>query len=63
MDVKQNYLRELKEAGFLIVKWKSGDELTPDIGTKNTQGAIFEYLSDRLVKGGKLEEATASNVD
>ena len=35
MDVKQNYLRELKEKGFIRVLHGSGTEITPDISTKN----------------------------
>jgi hypothetical protein len=36
VDVKQNYLRELKEGGFLRVIHRSGTEITPDVSTKNT---------------------------
>ena len=36
VDVKQNYLRELKEKGFIRVLHRSGTEITPDISTKNT---------------------------
>ena len=32
---KQNCLRELKSNGFLLVEWRSGEDLTPDIHTKN----------------------------
>jgi hypothetical protein len=35
VDVKQNYLRELKEKGFIRVLHRSGTEITPDISTKN----------------------------
>jgi hypothetical protein len=36
VDVKQNYLRELKERGFIRVLHRAGTEITPDISTKNT---------------------------
>jgi hypothetical protein len=36
VDVKQNYLRELKEKGFIRVLHRSGKEITPDVSTKNT---------------------------
>ena len=48
MDVKQNYLRELKENGFIIVKHKKGDQITPDIGTKNISEAPLELHSSKL---------------
>ena len=56
IDVKQNYLRELKENGFIRVKHKSGEEITPDIGTKNLSDSPFEYHADKLVTSGKLVE-------
>ena len=42
IEVKQYFLRELKEAGILKVKWKSGDDMTSDIFTKNLGGPLFE---------------------
>ena len=35
MDVKQNYLNELKERSYLHVKNKKGMEIIPDIRTKH----------------------------
>lgn len=42
IEIKQYFLRELKEMGLLKVKWKEGDEMTSDIFTKNLSGAVFE---------------------
>ena len=42
IEVKQYYLRELKEAGILKVWWKSGTEMSSDIFTKNLGGPLFE---------------------
>jgi len=42
IEVKQYFLRELKEMGLIKVVWKSGDEMTSDIFTKNLPGALFE---------------------
>ena len=42
IEVKQYYLSELKEAGILKVQWKSGDDMTSDIFTKNLGGPLFE---------------------
>jgi hypothetical protein len=36
VDVKQNYLCELKEKGFIRVLHRSGKEITLDVSTKNT---------------------------
>ena len=35
VGTKTNYLRSLKEMGFLIILYKKGTKLIPDIGTKN----------------------------
>ena len=42
VDVRQNFLRELKEAGILIVKWISGTKNDADLHTKNLAAADFE---------------------
>ena len=42
VDVRQNFLRELKEDGILIIRWISGDENDTDIHTKNLAGPLFE---------------------
>jgi hypothetical protein len=42
IEVKQYFLRDLKEAGILKVRWKSGEEMTSDIFTKNLPGPTFE---------------------
>jgi hypothetical protein len=49
VDVKQNYLRELKERGFLRVIHKSGLEITPDISTKNTDLRTHKKHSDKFM--------------
>ena len=63
MDVKQNYLRELKENGFLLVKHKKGEEITPDIGTKNLSESPFEYHAAKLVTSGELREQSVEAQD
>ena len=58
IEVKQYFLRELKEAGLIHVKWISGDSNPSDIFTKNLGGPLFnkhvksfvgydEYLQDQ----------------
>ena len=40
-DVREHYLRELKEEGLLVINWISGDDNNADIFTKNTSAAVF----------------------
>ena len=49
VDIKQNFLRELKANGFLRVEWMSGDDLTPDTHTKNLLRSLFEKYRKELV--------------
>ena len=42
VDVRQNWLRELKENGILIVQWIPGPENNADMHTKNLGGPSFE---------------------
>lgn len=54
MDTKHMWLRELKEAGNLIVKWISGKENEPDILTKNVDGPLFERHGSNWVSDAKI---------
>ena len=49
MGVKQNYLRMLKENGFINVKYKKGTELIPDIATKNVTKAEYIKQSNKFM--------------
>ena len=49
VDIKQNFLRELKANGFLKVKWMSGEDLTLDTHTKNLSSSLFEKYRKELV--------------
>lgn len=49
IQVKQYFLRELKEAGILEVTWTSGEDMTSDIFTKNVTGPIFEKHIPKFV--------------
>ena len=72
IEVKQYYLRELKEAGILKVQWKSGDQMTSDIFTKNLAGPLFEkhgykfygedkYYLESLMKNEKRGRAKSKS--
>ena len=49
MGVKQNYLCELKELGYLHIKKKQNDKIIPDIGTKNTAQKLFEKQTKKFM--------------
>ena len=42
MDVRQNFLRKLKENGILLVKWIPGPTNDADLHTKNLAAVDFE---------------------
>ena len=49
IEVKQYFLRELKEAGIIEIKWTSGDDMTSDLFTKNLSGPTFEKHASKFV--------------
>ena len=49
IDVRQCFLRELKEAGVLHMKWISGKENDSDMLTKNLDGPLFEKFASVYV--------------
>jgi hypothetical protein len=49
VEVKQFFLRELKEAGLIICEWCSGTEMSSDIFTKNSTGVLFEKHIPKFV--------------
>ena len=62
VDVRNHFLRELKEQGLLVVKFVPEDLNDADIFTKNTTTATFErhiplYVGqDEYMDGGKTPE-------
>jgi len=42
VDVRNYFLRELKDEGVLIIKYVAGEDNEADIFTKNTSGPVFE---------------------
>jgi hypothetical protein len=47
VNVREWFLRDLKEEGTVFVEWISGDENSADLFTKNLQGPLFEYHAKR----------------
>ncbi len=54
INVKQCFLRELKEAKILAVKWIPGSENEADIFMKNLDGPIFKRYADLLLGKGSV---------
>ena len=42
MDVRNYFLRELKDQGIIVIRHVPGDENEADIFTKNTSGPVYE---------------------
>jgi hypothetical protein len=61
VEVKQYFLRELKEAGIIECHWKKGEDMTSDVFTKNLPGPLFEKHikafvgEDKYMSGGPPE--------
>eukprot|EP00957_Ditylum_brightwellii_P079777 6067053-Ditylum_brightwellii.AAC.1 len=49
VKVKQYFLRELKEARIVEIKWKKGENMQSDIFIKNCDGATFERHLPKFV--------------
>ena len=48
VEVKQYFIRDLKEAGWLVIEWIPTDEMTSDIFTKNLGGPLYGKHSNVL---------------
>eukprot|EP00957_Ditylum_brightwellii_P156829 11936304-Ditylum_brightwellii.AAC.1 len=59
VEVKQYFLRELKEDGIIECCWKKGQEMTLDIFTKNCACPLFDKHVMKFV--GKDEYVTHDN--
>jgi len=66
IDVKQCFLRELKESKQLIVNWIPGSENNADMFTKNLDGPLFKKYAELLLgenalggKGGQTSESSS----
>jgi hypothetical protein len=51
IDVQSAFLRELKEAGVLVIKWIAGAVDEADIFNKNLDGPTFQQYT-RVFTGG-----------
>ncbi len=55
IDVRQCFLRELKEAKQLVVNWIPGSENSADMFTKNLDGPQFKRYAEQLLGEGALD--------
>jgi hypothetical protein len=65
VEVKQYFLRELKEAGLVICEWCGGEDMSSDIFTKNCPGKLFDKhiqkfvgYDEYMMANGVLEHGT-----
>ena len=49
VEVKQMFLRELKEAKLIDTEWMPGEEMRSDIFTKNLAGPLFDKHGSKFV--------------
>ena len=49
IEVKQYFIRDLKEDGIVTIEWVPSEEMTADIMTKNLGGPAFERHAKELV--------------
>jgi hypothetical protein len=50
VDVRNHFLRELKDEGLIVVKHVPGDENKADIFTKNTTATVFNKHIPNFVR-------------
>jgi hypothetical protein len=48
-EVKQYFLRELKEDGLIICEWCKDEDMSSDIFTKNCSGVLFDKHIQKFV--------------
>jgi hypothetical protein len=60
IDVKQCFLRELKESKQMIVEWIPGSENNVDMFMKNLDGPLFKKYAEQLLGEGALNRDTPS---
>ena len=53
VDVRNHFLRELKDTGIIVVRHVPGDNNDADVFTKNVTRAVFDKLVPRLVSMDK----------
>ena len=58
IDVRQCFLRELKDEGTLVVKWIHSSENESDFSTENLGGSLFERFTQVYI--GEDEYTPAS---
>ena len=61
IGAKTNFLRSLKEMGFIHVLWKKGSELLPNIGTKNVEKREFVRNTNKIMCPKLSDEGVGIN--
>jgi hypothetical protein len=56
-NVREWFLRDLKEEGIILVKWIARDENSANLFTKNLPGPLFEYHAKTYCGGDEYMHA------
>ena len=62
VDVRMNFLRELKEEGIILTEWIAGESNPSDLFTTNLQGPAFEKHSSTFVGFDKYMDIVQSDL-
>ena len=62
IGAKTNFLRSLKEMGFIHILYKKGTELIPDIGTKNVTKKDFVHNTNKIMRPKMSSEGVGINM-
>ena len=63
VSIRFAYIRELKEAGILQIKWIRSEENVADIFTKNLDGPTYEQHDAVFTEGRTIHGDSAQQVD
>jgi hypothetical protein len=61
IEVRQYFLRELKEEGVIITVWCSGDTMSSDLFTKNLERPLFERHAETFCGIDEYSKSTKSS--
>ena len=60
IEVRQYFLRELKEAGVIVTSWKAGASNESDLFTKNLSGVVFNKHAKKFVGSDQYNKLAGS---
>jgi hypothetical protein len=61
IEVRQHFLRELKEESVIVTVWCSGDTMSSDLFTKNLERPLFERHAETFCGNDEHSKSTKSS--